>query len=92
MLPDFAAMRSSFVHDPDQPMKQMVNDEWVVVAVLSGLIRLAQHARDRTAAGGNGVVRATLLPARTAESLEIGYSRDHGSRRAAAKSLFSRIS
>jgi hypothetical protein len=67
VLPDFQAMRM-FGQDPPQPMNQVVNDEWIVVAVLSGLARLAQHARDLTAASGNAVVRATLLPATSAES------------------------
>jgi hypothetical protein len=74
VLPDFQAMRM-FGQDPDQPMNQVVNDEWIVVAVLSGLTRLAQHARDLTAASGNAVVRATLLPATSAESLQIGHGR-----------------
>jgi hypothetical protein len=59
-------------------VEQLVDDEWIAVAVLSGLVRLAQHARDLTAASGNGVVRATLLPATTAYSLEIGHRRFHG--------------
>jgi hypothetical protein len=76
-LPEFPGRRL-LGPDPEQPMDQVVDDEWIVVAVLSGLIRLGRHARELTAASGNGVVRATLLPATTAASLEIGYSRDHG--------------
>jgi hypothetical protein len=75
-LPD--VRRRGLFGDPEQQVEQLVDDEWIAVAVLSGLLRLAQHARDLTAASGNGVVRATLLPATTAHSLQIGHRRFHG--------------
>jgi hypothetical protein len=67
--------RPQFALDPDQATDQLIDDEWITLAVLSGLKRLAQHARDLTAASGNGVVRAILLPASASDSLEIGHSR-----------------
>jgi hypothetical protein len=39
-----------------------LDDEQVVNAVWSGLRFLARHARDRSAAGGNATVRATVWP------------------------------
>jgi hypothetical protein len=74
--PEYA--RQQYGLDPDQAMDQLIDDEWIAVAVLSGLKRLARHARDLTATSGTGVVRATLLPATTANSLEIGSIRPHG--------------
>jgi hypothetical protein len=77
MLHDIAPRRL-LAQDSNQAMEHLVDDEWIAVAVLSGLTRLAQHARDWTAASGNGVVRATVLPATSAESLEIGDTRRLG--------------
>jgi hypothetical protein len=73
-IPDYT-LRSSLQFEPEGLRIQLVDDEWVAVAVLSGLLRLGQHARDLTAASGNAVVRATLLPAMTAESLEMASVR-----------------
>ena len=55
----------------------VVNDEAITIAAVSGLVSLARHARDRAAAGGNAILRATLLPATNA-LVEIGHNRDHG--------------
>jgi hypothetical protein len=60
------------------PLRQLLDDEAVAVATLSGLLWLAGHARDRAAAGGNAVVRVTLVPANAAESVELGHTRHHG--------------
>ena len=46
---------------------QIVDDESIVVATISGLLTLAQNARDRAAAGGNAILRVTLIPESTAE-------------------------
>jgi hypothetical protein len=61
-----------------EPVQQILSDEAIVIVIISGLLRTAQHARDRTAASGNAVVRATLLPLPGADSTEIGYDRPHG--------------
>lgn len=48
--------------------------------MLTGLRRLADHAVNRAAAGGNALVRALLLPTRDAEfGIEIGSTRGFGS-------------
>jgi hypothetical protein len=44
--------------------------------LITGLLTLGQHARDRAAAGGNLLVRATLVP--TARPIEIGHARSMG--------------
>lgn len=69
--------RSDF---PDAaPLNQLVADEAVVLSVLTGLRRLADHARDWAAAGGNALVRAQLLPASDVDyGLEIGHTRGFG--------------
>lgn len=54
---------------------QLVIDETVVAAVLSGLLQVAQHAV-RTGAGGNAVVRASVVP--TDQAYEIGHNRHYG--------------
>jgi hypothetical protein len=64
--------------DLDEPGQQIVDDESVVAATLTGLLWLAEHARDRAAAGGNAVVRAGLVPSTSAKSVEIGHARRHG--------------
>jgi hypothetical protein len=59
---------------------QIVSDEALALAVLTGLRRLADHAVNRAAAGGNALVRALLLPTRDAEfGIEIGSTRGFGS-------------
>ena len=57
------------------PVQQIVDDESIVVGTLSGILRLAQHARDRAGAGGNVVLRAMLVAATAAQSVEIGHTR-----------------
>jgi Putative DNA-binding domain len=58
---------------PDLP--QLVFDESLVIAVLSGLLYLARHGRDRTAAGGNAVARAQLLPISGDRPMAVGHMR-----------------
>jgi hypothetical protein len=58
MVPDLNMRDRADV--PNLP--RLALDESIVVAILSGLLHLARHARDRTAAGGNAVVRAQLHP------------------------------
>lgn len=56
----------------------LVDDEMLVAAIITGLLRLAEHARDRAMTGGNAVVRAHLLPSPEVKAIEIGHSRMHG--------------
>lgn len=74
-LYDVAAERNGGRADDTGPADQIVDDELIASGVASGLVRLAQHARDRAGAGGNAVIRAVLTPARKANSLRIGYAR-----------------
>lgn len=59
--------------DPEMPAEWTVSDELVTLAALSGILRLAQHARDTTGAGGNAEIRAALLPADGA-SVRVGHT------------------
>ncbi|MGW6197147.1 AlbA family DNA-binding domain-containing protein [Kribbella sp. NPDC055110] len=63
-------------HDPEV---QVIDDESIVAAVLTGARRLAAHARDRAAAGGDAVIRVRLTPKYPGPRyVEIGYQRGHG--------------
>jgi hypothetical protein len=42
----------------EEPSVRLVDDESIVVGILSGLLTLAQHAVDRAATGGGVLVRA----------------------------------
>jgi hypothetical protein len=64
--------------DSEGHAEHLVSDEMIVVGVLSGLVRLAAHARDRAAAGGNAVVRATIVHSVLATSVRVGHSRQFG--------------
>lgn len=54
---------------------QIVSDEWIAIGVISGLAHLAQHARDRAAAGGTALIRAQLVPITPDRPTEIGSNR-----------------
>jgi len=60
-----------------QPVVNLVADE-SLASTMSGLVWLGSHAQDRAAAGGNAVVRAQLVPASGADSMEIGDMRFYG--------------
>ena len=66
-------------HRPEgEPVTNMVSDEAVVMGLVDGLTWLGRHAVERTAAGGNAVVRARLLLESGATSIEIGHTRFFG--------------
>jgi hypothetical protein len=67
--------QSEDVADSDQPQPRNINDELVVNGILSGLRLLARHARDRTAAGGNALIRAQLYPVGGQQPLRLTYDR-----------------
>jgi hypothetical protein len=46
----------------------MISDQMIAGGVLTALVRLGAHARDRTAAGGNALIRATLIPPHQGQS------------------------
>jgi hypothetical protein len=58
------------------PTSHLVDDEHLVVACLSGLLQTARHARDRAAAGGNAVIRVSLVQAVDIGRVELGYRRN----------------
>jgi len=47
---------------PDAAAERWLHDEQVVNGILSGLRFLSRHARERAAAGGNGLVRVLVHP------------------------------
>lgn len=61
----------------DMQPSRLASDESITLGVLSGLMQIAQHARDLTAAGGNAAVRVRLVCG-IGERLEIGHNRSMG--------------
>ena len=61
--------------DSAEPQTRQINDELVVIGILSGLRFLARHARDRTAAGGSALIRAQLYPVSGQQPLMLTYDR-----------------
>ena len=61
--------------DTSDPPVRHVTDESLVNGILSGLRFLAQHARDRTAASGNALVRAQLYPVSPQQPLALVQDR-----------------
>lgn len=64
--------------DDRQSQPQMLEDEAIAVAVVSGLLHLGEHARERAAAGGNAVVRAQLWPVSNLRPTRLGQRRQMG--------------
>jgi hypothetical protein len=60
------------------PPVRRVEDEKLALAVMSGLLLLARHARDRAAAGGNALIRAQIFPIRSERPTGLGQARFHG--------------
>ncbi len=56
-----------------QPQPRMIHDEATVIAVMSGLLHLARHARDRAAAGGNALMHAQVYPISPERPVELGH-------------------
>jgi len=61
-----------------EPRQQLIDDESIAIGIVSGLLHLARHARDRAAAGGNALVRAQLLPITQERPTKIGHTRAFG--------------
>lgn len=68
------------LHD-DTAGIEVINDEQLVLAILTGLMRLAAHATDRAAAGGNALVQARIVPTIQNRQVVIGHSRRYGGTR-----------
>lgn len=56
----------------DETRSHLISDELLVIGVLSGLLRLGQHARG-AAASGNAFLRAQLIPPANERPVEIGH-------------------
>ena len=63
-----------------EPAIRRVNDGLVVNGILSGLRFLARHARDRSAAGGNALIRCQLYPVSRQQPLELVHVNNMGFR------------
>jgi hypothetical protein len=63
-----------------EPAIRRVNDGLVVNGILSGLRFLARHARDRSAAGGNALIRCQLYPVSRQQPLELVHVNSMGFR------------
>lgn len=64
--------------DEAKDIHALIDDESLVLALLTGLLRVGQHAHERAAASGEALLRARLVPARTVHGNEIGHSRQFG--------------
>ncbi|MET8836964.1 hypothetical protein ABZV78_24040 [Micromonospora sp. NPDC004540] len=53
-------------------------DEAIASVILSGLVQLGQHARDRAAAGGTALIRAQVVPVNELRPTAIGHNRSFG--------------
>jgi hypothetical protein len=78
-VPDQAEGRRAGLPLPEsEPLLRRVGDESLVIAVMSGMLLLARHARDRAAAGGNALIRAQIYPISTAQPMGLGHTRFYG--------------
>jgi hypothetical protein len=60
------------------PRPQMIQDEALVIAVLSGVLQLARHSRDRAAAGGSALLHAQIYPVSPQRPTELGHLQPPG--------------
>lgn len=64
--------------DDESPRMRLIDDEDIALLTLSGLLYLARHARDRTAAGGNASIHMQLYPISIDTPVQIGHRRQYG--------------
>ncbi|MBQ1009396.1 ATP-binding protein [Micromonospora sp. M51] len=64
--------------EPDDSGRQVVTDEGIATGIVSGLLQLGQHARDRAAAGGTALIRAQLHLVAESRPTTIGHTRFYG--------------
>jgi hypothetical protein len=71
----FDVMEGRMVAPPQdgEPVLRRVHVENLVIAVMSGLLLLAQHARDQAAAGGNALIRAQIFPISAERPIGLGW-------------------
>ena len=77
-LVDLFDPRMTITGTDEGSKRRWLSDEAITIGVLSGVLRLARHARDRAASGGNALVRARLLLPIESNPIEIGHTRAHG--------------
>jgi hypothetical protein len=73
-LPDLNEQRRVGITNPEA-VHSLIDDEALTLAIVTGLLRLAQHARDRAAAGGGLLVHARLIRPSNRNAVEIGHTR-----------------
>jgi hypothetical protein len=77
-LVDMADARRQNNRLPENPnADQMVSDEMVALSILTGLRRLASHARDSTGAAGAAMVQVHLVPS-PGRGVVVGHTRGFG--------------
>lgn len=64
--------------EPEDSGRQVVTDEGIAAGIVSGLLQLGRHARDRAAAGGTALIRAQLHPVGESRPTTIGHTRFYG--------------
>jgi len=62
----------------DEPSEQWIQDESLVIAVMSGLLLLARDARDQAAAGGEALMRAQIFPISEKQPTRLARTRHYG--------------
>lgn len=61
-----------------EPRRQMIHDEALAIAVLSGVLHLARQSRDRAAAGGSALLHAQIYPISPQRPTELGHLQPPG--------------
>jgi len=64
--------------EEEEPRPQLLQDASSVFVIMSGLLQLARHARDRAAASGNALVRAQVFPVSSMRPTRLGQNRFYG--------------
>jgi hypothetical protein len=77
-VPDLLGGRRPMPPPAGEPLERRIGDESLALAAISGLLLLAQHARDLAAAGGNALIRAQIFPISAERPTGLGQTRDHG--------------
>jgi hypothetical protein len=62
----------------DEPSVRWIQDESLVIAVMSGLLLLARDARDQAAAGGDALTRAQIFPISEKQPTGLAQTRFYG--------------
>ena len=74
---DLLEQQDTSLSGTDQRHRRL-HDEGLVLAVMSGLLYLARHARDRAAAGGDALIHAQIHPVTPERPVGLGHNRHYG--------------